>query len=84
MSLNLAVTAAYVVNFVWRRGEPGSVGPGMIALSAVSLAALAVSGFLGGKLAFRFGVRVAVESVQADGYVTRKSSAARGSEGGVS
>jgi uncharacterized membrane protein len=78
------VTAAYVVNFVWRRGDPTTVGSGMIALSAASLAALAVSGTLGGKLAFRYGVRVADESMQADGYVTRQRSAAHGSEGGVS
>jgi hypothetical protein len=34
----------------------------------VSLAALAVSGFLGGKLTYRYGVRVADEVTQADGY----------------
>ncbi|MBO0688886.1 MAG: DUF2231 domain-containing protein [Candidatus Dormibacteraeota bacterium] len=84
MGLNLVVTAAYVVNILWRRGDPATVGSGMIALSAASLAVLAVSGFLGGKLAFRYGVRVADESAQADGYVTRRRSPARGSEGGVS
>ena len=41
---------------------------GQIALSAVSLAVLAVSGFLGGKLAYRYGVRVADEITQADRY----------------
>jgi hypothetical protein len=34
----------------------------------VSLAALGVSGFLGGKLAYHFGVRVADEQTQAQGY----------------
>jgi uncharacterized membrane protein len=70
MSLNLAVTAAYLVNFLIRRGGQSSVPVGLIALSAVSLAALAVSGYLGGKLAFRYGVRVADEPDQVDGYRT--------------
>lgn len=71
MSLNLVVTCAYAGNFFWRRAaygdqEPVAVGP--LALSAVSLAALAVSGYLGGMLAYRYGVRVAEEDVQAEGY----------------
>ena len=71
MALNLTVTVAYAVNFVWRRNEYGhadSVGPGMIALSVISLAVLAISGYLGGKLAFHYGVRVADETTQAEGY----------------
>jgi uncharacterized membrane protein len=71
MSLNLMVTVAYVAGFLWRRGEyghAGSVGVGMIVLSAASLAALAVSGYLGGKLAYRYGVRVAGEATQIEGY----------------
>jgi hypothetical protein len=38
--------------------------------SAVSLALLAVAGGLGGQLAYCYGVRVADESAQADGYRT--------------
>jgi uncharacterized membrane protein len=71
MSLNLAVTAAYLVNFFWRlssRGSPSSVTTGPLVLSVVSLAALGVSGYLGGKLAFRYGVRVAEETTQAEGF----------------
>ena len=71
MTLNLAVTAAYAAGFAWRYGgyhHAGAVGAGQLALSAVSLAVLAVSGYLGGKLAFRYGVRVADETTQADGY----------------
>jgi uncharacterized membrane protein len=74
MSLNLAVTAAYAGNFAWRQsgGYPlgQGVGYGQLALSAVALAALGLSGYLGGKLAYRYGVRVAEESVQAEGYRT--------------
>ena len=71
MSLNLAVTAAYVVGFFWRRAVaagPGPVGIGPLVLSAAALIALAASGYLGGKLAYHYGVRVAAESTQAEGY----------------
>jgi uncharacterized membrane protein len=70
MSLNLLVTLAYAVGFVWRHGtygHGGAVGAGQLALSAVSLAVLSVSGFLGGKLAYRFGIRVADETTQREG-----------------
>ncbi len=71
MSLNLAVTLAYAAAFGWRLGNvTGPVDPPRIALSAVSLAALAASGFLGGKLAYRYGVRVADEKTQAEGFTT--------------
>lgn len=77
MSLNLTVTAAYAAGFAWRQhgGYPEGqcVGYGQLALSAVSLATLGLSGYLGGKLAYRYGVRVAEESVQAEGYRTRPS-----------
>jgi uncharacterized membrane protein len=76
MSINLCVIAAYIVNFAWRQGtytRGGAVAAGQLALSAVSLAALAVSGYLGGKLAYRYGVRVAEEGTQAEGYRTRGS-----------
>jgi uncharacterized membrane protein len=82
MSLNLVVTGAYVGNFFWRQATYGAqepVGAGPLVLSAVSLAALAVSGYLGGKLAYRYGVRVAEETDQAQGYkpVARTRVAAR-------
>ncbi len=70
MTLNLLVTVAYALNFVWRHGDYGhgdAVGGGPLALSAVSLAVLSVSGFLGGKLAYRYGVRVADEATQREG-----------------
>ena len=71
MTLNLCVTGAYVGNFFWRHADypsPDAVTGGQLALSAVSLAALGVSGWLGGKLAYRFGVRVADERTQAEGF----------------
>ena len=74
MSVNLAVTAAYAINFLTRGGQPAAAPVGWVALavSAVSLAALSVSGYLGGKLAYRYGVRVADESTQAEGYRVTK------------
>jgi uncharacterized membrane protein len=71
MGLNLAVTGGYVAGFLWRRTAGTLHGPvpwGPLVLSLVCLAVLAVSGFLGGKLAFRYGVRVADEAKQAEGY----------------
>ena len=75
MALNLSVTAAYVLNFVWRGGDDtdSGVATGPLVLSAVSLAVLGVSGFLGGKLSYRYGVRVATEADQAEGYRSRTS-----------
>ena len=71
MSLNLVVTGTYAANFAWRHSTDAGGGPvpaGMLALSAAAFAVLGVSGFLGGKLAYRYGVRVADESTQAEGF----------------
>ena len=73
MSINLAVTVAYAVNFLWRHGgyaDQGQVAIGPLVLSLFSVAALGASGYLGGKLAYRYGVRVADEQTQAEGFVT--------------
>lgn len=70
MCLNLAVTAAYALGFAWRYHgyHPAPVPPAQIAVSAASLAVLAISGYLGGKLTYRYGVRVTDETTQAEGY----------------
>jgi uncharacterized membrane protein len=71
MTLNVLVTASYVVNFLWRHGswtDGKAVGGGPLTLSIVTLAVLGVSGFLGGMLAYHFGVRVADEQTQAEGF----------------
>lgn len=67
MSLNLAVTTAFFVSFLVRDGQ-NPVGWGLMSLSAGALAVLGVSGWLGGKLTYRFGVRVVDEQTQAEGY----------------
>jgi uncharacterized membrane protein len=71
MTLNIVIVVCYVLNFVWRHGNyshPATVAVGPLVLSAVSLALLGASGFLGGMLSYRYGVRVAREADQADGF----------------
>lgn len=71
MALNLTVTALYIAGFAWRHADypqQAAVGFGPLALSVVSFAVLAVSGYLGGMLSYRYGVRVAEESTQAEGF----------------
>jgi uncharacterized membrane protein len=74
LALNLTIVAAYIVNFFWRHGSYDvaartRIGP--LVLSAAAIALLLVSGWLGGKLAYRYGVRVAEEATQAEGYTSR-------------
>lgn len=71
MALNLGVVIVFAGSLLLRRGrleQPDGVPAGLIACSAVALGVLAVSGWLGGKLAYRYGVRVADEDTQAQGY----------------
>jgi uncharacterized membrane protein len=68
MSLNLVVTVAYVANFLIRADDAQEVPWAPLVLSLVSLAVLSASGWLGGKLAYHYGVRVADESMQAEGF----------------
>lgn len=83
MSLNLLVTVCYVLGFVWRLGDYGqgrAVGAGQLALSVASLIILSVAGFLGGRMAYRYGVRVADESTQHEGFSTDSPPAAASME----
>lgn len=74
MGLNLAIVAIFIGDFVWRHSSAlgaygaAKVGVGQLALSAVGIGLLLVSGWLGGMLAYRFGVRVADETTQAEGF----------------
>ena len=81
MLINLTLTFAYAGNFLWRYRTStvnAPVRPEMVALSAVCVATLLVSGYLGGKLTYRYGVRVAAEDTQAEGYLTRDEELAAG------
>ena len=71
MALNLGVVALFAVGFALRRSrldEPEGTPVGLLVLSVVALAVLGVSGWLGGKLTYRYGVRVVDEATQADAY----------------
>jgi uncharacterized membrane protein len=69
MALNLAVLALFVVNLLVRKSDGrDSVETLHLILTVVALALLGASGWLGGKLAYRYGVRVADEQTQAEGF----------------
>ena len=77
-ALNSTALAIFIVDFIWRyttrdNWESTPVGP--LILSIVGLGIVGVSGFLGGRLAYHYGVRVADEGVQAQGF---RSSATTG------
>jgi uncharacterized membrane protein len=71
MTINLVVVVLFAMSFLVRRSDidtPGEVSVGLIVLSAVALGLLGASGWLGGALSFRYGVRVADEATQATGF----------------
>jgi uncharacterized membrane protein len=72
MVLNLGIVALFVADFLWRHSDDSytsaKVHPGQLALSAVGIALLLVSGWLGGMLSYRYGVRVADEVTQGEGF----------------
>lgn len=68
MVLNVVVVAVFAVSFVVRHGDFEEASIGLIAVSVVALALLGASGWLGGKLTYRYGVRVADEGTQAEGF----------------
>ena len=74
MTLNLIVVALFVVNFAIRHSEiedalVDSVNALPMIISAIALVILSASGWLGGKLVYRHGVRVADEATQLEGIV---------------
>lgn len=58
MSVNLFVTVLYAAGFFWRRGVPSGMETGQMLLSAVAVAMLGFSGWLGGELVYVHGVAV--------------------------
>ncbi len=69
MAINLSVVALFIVSFAIRLGagyDPVNVAG--IVVSVVALLLLGVSGFLGGELAYRYGVRVSDEQTQRAGF----------------
>jgi uncharacterized membrane protein len=69
MALNVGVLVLFLVSLVLRASQGADESSGAaVALSVVALALLGVSGYLGGHLAYRYGVRVAREETQAEAY----------------
>jgi uncharacterized membrane protein len=69
MTLNLLVVVALGASFLARLGsDDPEVPTALILLSAVALAVLGVSGWLGGKMSYRYGIRVADEQTQAEAF----------------
>lgn len=74
MVINLGVVVLFMIGFAVRLGAGydsagyDSVSIAGFIISLVALAALMVSGWLGGKLVFHYGVRVADETTQAEGF----------------
>jgi uncharacterized membrane protein len=69
MTLNTVVLALFIVNAVVRHSKGlDSVSDIALALSIVGLLILGTSGWMGGKLSYRYGVRVVDEQLQSSGY----------------
>ena len=69
MALNLGVVAVFLISLIIRLvDEPGDVNIAAIVLSVLGVLVLGVSGWLGGKLAYHYGVRVADEHEQLTGF----------------
>jgi uncharacterized membrane protein len=72
-ALNSTALVIFIIDFIWRynsRDSLESTPVGPLILSIVGLAIVGASGFLGGRLAYHYGVRVADEGVQAEGFRT--------------
>ncbi|SDP12456.1 Uncharacterized membrane protein [Microbacterium testaceum StLB037] len=68
--LNVTAMVLFSIGLVVRLLDLGRVPVVAFLLSAIAAAGLSVSGWLGGKLAYRWGVRVADENTQREGFET--------------
>jgi uncharacterized membrane protein len=68
MIVNFGVMTLFTISLVLRLQAGDEVSVGGVVLSAIALVALGLSGYLGGRLAYRYGVRVADEGVQTEGF----------------
>jgi uncharacterized membrane protein len=65
MSINLVIVVLFAIN-AWLRiasGDAGAASPGLFWLTLVAILLLLVSGWLGGKMVYRFGVAVDTETI---------------------
>ncbi len=72
--INVTVVILFAISFLIRRADGYETEPsvGLIVLSIVALLLLSVSGWLGGRMTYRFGVRVAADDAQRDGFEGRR------------
>jgi len=70
MTLNLVIVVLFVVSLVARLSDDDNdhVNVFGFVVSLIAIIALLVSGWLGGRLAYHYGVRVADEVTQAEGF----------------
>jgi uncharacterized membrane protein len=71
VTCNLAGTAVFAAAWFVRRPDVApadGTSTGDLVLSLVALALVGIGGYLGGELAYRYGVRVADEATQATGF----------------
>ncbi len=71
LALNVTAMVLFSVGLVVRLLDVGRIPVVAFALSAIASLGLSVSGWLGGKLAYRWGVRVADENTQREGFEQR-------------
>lgn len=57
MAINLTVVVLYVINFWMRLQAPGSPGK-LVWLSVIAIGLLTISGWLGGKMVYEYGIAV--------------------------
>ena len=72
MTLNLAAVVVFAIGWMVRanHGHDDVLAVGVV-LSLAGLLLIGASGYLGGELAYHFGVRVAAEGTQAEGFAPR-------------
>jgi uncharacterized membrane protein len=68
LTFNSVAVVLFVISFIVRASDSGDPSGWGFVLSLIGLACVGVSGFLGGELAYRYGVRVADEQTQRKGY----------------
>lgn len=68
LALNATAIVLFALGLLIRFLDLGRVPGAAFLLSAIAAGGLAVSGWLGGKLAYRWGVRVADEHTQREGF----------------
>lgn len=67
MILNLGAIVVFGIDWLLHLGSDDPTVAGLV-LGIIGLAGIGLSGFLGGELAYRYGVRVADEGTQAEGF----------------